>query len=119
MHREMRNLDSPFRHEPPYGLYLLTAVVGSLLVADLWPLLAGWFAGLGIEAGTWKRELYGQRYALLAAVLGGARVLYGSLESLFEGRIGADLALAIACLAAILIREPLVAGEGVFIGLAV
>src|SRR5262249_59094708 len=32
-------------------------------------------------------------------------------------RVGADLALAIACLAAILLREPLVAAEVVFIGL--
>ena len=64
------------------------------------------------------RALFGFRYALIAAVIGGARVLYGSLESLFEGRIGADLALAIASLAAILIDEPLVAAEVVFIGLA-
>ena len=44
-------------------------------------------------------------------------VLYGSLESLFEGKLGADLALAIACVAAILIGEPLVAAEVVLIGL--
>src|SRR5207245_1527462 len=54
---------------------------------------------------------------LLAAVIGGARILYTSLQSLFEGRIGADLALAIATIAAILINEPLVAAEVVFIGM--
>ena len=54
----------------------------------------------------------------IAAVLGGARILYGALDSLFAGRLGADLALALACIAAILIGEPLVAAEVVFIGLA-
>ena len=40
----------------------------------------------------WPREIYGgYRLALVAAVLGGARVLYWALESLLEGRIGADL----------------------------
>jgi len=147
MHREISHTNDPFRTESPLGLYLLTALVGSLLFADLWPLLADWLASQGLETYTWSREvaladlwpaftrwLDSQgltayrglwelfttpfRYSLLAAVLGGSRVLYGSLEALFEGRIGADLALAIACLAAILIREPLVAAEVVFIGLA-
>jgi Cu+-exporting ATPase len=89
-----------------------------LLAADLWPPLSLWLRGQGVEAEAWSRELYGFRYALIAAIIGGARVLYGSLEALFEGRIGSDLALAIACLAAILIREPLVAAEVIVIGLA-
>src|SRR5205085_3459150 len=72
----------------------------------------------GVETYSWTREPFGFRYAMFAAVIGGARVLFGSLEALFEGRVGADLALAVACLAAILIREPLVAAEVVFIGLA-
>lgn len=118
MHREISNADDPFRSESPLGLYLLTAVVGGLLAADLWPLLAGWLRSQGVETYSWPREVYGYRYSLIAAVIGGARVLYGSLEALFEGRVGADLALAIATLAAILIREPLVAAEVVFIGLA-
>jgi len=147
MHREVSHADDPFRSESPLGLYLLTAIVGALLAADLWPLVAGWLKTQGLDTYTWSREfavadlwpglsrwLASQgldsfrgfwdlfttpfRYALLAAVIGGARVLYGSLEALFEGRIGADLALAVAALAAILIREPLVAAEVVFIGLA-
>ena len=118
MHREISRADEPFRPESPLGLYLLTVVIGALLAADLWPLLAGWLKTQGVETVTWPREVYGFRFALIAAVIGGARVLYGSLESLFEGRIGSDLALAIAALAAILIREPLVAAEVVFIGLA-
>src|SRR5262245_21132406 len=118
MHREISHADDPFRTESPLGLYLLTAIVGALLAADLWPLVADWLRGRGVETYSWPREVLGFRYALIAAVIGGARVLYGSLEALFEGRVGADLALAIACLAAILIREPLVAAEVVFIGLA-
>src|SRR5262249_31195986 len=43
--------------------------------------------------------------------------LYGSLDALMEGRVGADLALALACVAAILLREYLVAAEVVVIGL--
>jgi Cu+-exporting ATPase len=118
MHREISHVNDPFRSESPLGLYLLTAIVGGLLAADLWPLVGTWLRGQGIETYSWPRELFGFQYALIAAVVGGARVLYSSLESLFEGRIGSDLALAIACLAAILIREPLVAAEVVFIGLA-
>lgn len=147
MHREISHTNDPFRTESPLGLYVLTALVGALLLADLWPLVAGWLTTQGLETYTWSREVAladlwpgltrwldaqglaayrglwelfttSFRYSLLAAMLGGSRVLYGSLEALFEGRIGADLALAIACLAAILIREPLVAAEVVFIGLA-
>lgn len=118
MHREISHAKDPFRSESPLGLYLLTTIVGGLLALDLWPLLGNWLRGQGVETYSWSRELFGFRYALIAAIIGGARVLYSSLESLFEGRIGSDLALAIACLAAILIREPLVAAEVVFIGLA-
>jgi Cu+-exporting ATPase len=117
MHREISTVDDPFRSESPLTLYLLTVIVGGLLGADLWPVVAGWLKGQGVEAYSWSREIYGFRYALVAAVLGGARVLYTSLEALFEGRIGSDLALAIACLAAIILKEPVVAAEVVFIGL--
>src|SRR5205823_749498 len=47
-------------------------------------------------------------------VLGGSRILYHSLEGLLAGRIGADLALTIACLAAILLGEHSVAALGGF-----
>ncbi len=117
MHREISTVDDPFRSESPLGLYALTALVGGLLAADLWPLVGSWLKGQGVETYSWGRELFGFRYALVAAVIGGARVLYTSLEALFEGRIGSDLALAIACLAAIILKEPVVAAEVVFIGL--
>src|SRR5439155_662017 len=86
--------------------------------ADLWPLAGNWLKSQNLDVYTWEPSLFGYRYALIAAVIGGARVLYNSLESLFEGRIGADLAIAIACLAAIVLKEELVAAEVVFIGLA-
>jgi Cu+-exporting ATPase len=115
MHREISHTDSAFRQDSNLPLYLMTALVGVLIGLDLLPGLAGW---LGISAvANWPVGVGTYSFALIAAVLGGARVLYSSLQSLLEGRIGADLALAIACIAAILIREPLVAAEVVFIGM--
>ncbi|MBX9582533.1 MAG: heavy metal translocating P-type ATPase, partial [Gemmataceae bacterium] len=118
MHRELSPTDEPFRPASPAGLYLLTAVAGGLLAADLWPPAAGWLRGQGLDLPAWGREVFGYRLALVAAVIGGGRALYNSLESLFDGKIGSDLALAVACLAAIVLREELVAAEVVFIGLA-
>lgn len=117
MHREISHADDPFHNESPLGLYLLTALVGALVCADLWPVVANWLKGQGVETYSWARDIYGFRYALLAAILGGGRVLYTSLEALFDGRIGSDLALAVACLAAIVMKEPVVAAEVVLIGL--
>lgn len=92
-------------------VYLLTAAVGLLMAAD-------YVIGVA-DNPAWAgyRTLFGFRLALLAAVLGGARILYHTLEGLFEGRIGADLALTIACLAAILLGEHAVAAMVVFIAL--
>ena len=101
--------EKPGFHAASAPLYLLTAAVGLLLLGDLLaaadPAWAGW------------RSLFGFRLALLAAVLGGSRILYHTLEGLFAGRVGADLALTIACLAAILLGEPSVAALVVFIAL--
>jgi Cu+-exporting ATPase len=118
MHREISHADNSFAPRSNLSLYLLTGLLGLLIGIDLWPALAAWLAERGLSLPAWDREFYtGYRIALIAAVLGGARVLYGSLESLMEGRIGADLAVAIACIAAILFRKPLVAAEIVFIGM--
>src|SRR6516225_9394193 len=118
MHREISHTEQAFYRERNLSLYLMTGLIGILIGADLWPSLAGWLSAKGLELPSWQREFYGNyRFALLAAVLGGARILYGSVESLLEGRLGADLALAIATIAAILIGEPLVAAEVVFIGM--
>src|SRR6516165_3116371 len=117
MHREISHTDGAFEQESRLGLYLLTGLLGALIAADVWPIAARWIASWGPTLPSWSNEPFGYRIALLAAILGGARTLYGSLNSLFEGRIGADLAIAIACVAAILVREPLVAAEIVFIGM--
>ena len=92
-------------------LYVLTALVGGLLLADLW-LAQSW-------AAAWSewRLLFGYRLALWGALLGGARILYHTLDGLASGRIGADLALTIACLAAIVLGEHQTAGLVVLISL--
>jgi Cu+-exporting ATPase len=117
MHREISHGDQKFESESRLSLYLLTALLGVLLAADFWPAFARWVSGWGPKLPTYSNEFYGYRLALLAAVLGGARALYGSLDALFAGRVGADLAIALACVAAILLKEPLVAAEIVFIGM--
>jgi Cu+-exporting ATPase len=114
MHREIAHADAAFQQESRLSLYLMTTALGLLIGADLWPVVVKWAGG---NVWTWPREVFGLRLALIAAVLGGARTLYGALESLWEGRLGADLALALAVIAAILINEPLVAAEVVFIGM--
>ncbi len=115
MHREISHTDSAFHQESNLALYLMTALLGVLIGIDLAPRLAGWVGVAGLAS--WPAGIGPYRFALIAAVLGGARILYGALQSLIDGRIGADLALAIACIAAIWIQEPLVAAEVVFIGL--
>jgi P-type Cu+ transporter len=89
------------------ALVATTVVVGLLLGADL--LLAAW--------GDAYRRPFGVSLSLLAAVIGGGRVVYLALAALFEGRIGADIALAIACVAAAIAGEYFVAAEVVFIAL--
>ncbi|MFO0851606.1 MAG: cation-translocating P-type ATPase [Gemmataceae bacterium] len=118
MHREFDPADRPFQPRSDLGLYALTLLVGGLLLADLWPPLAAWLAGLGLDLPTFAgRQVYGFRLALIAAVLGGAKTLYAALDRLTEGKVGADLAVAIACIAAILMGEPVIAAEVVVIGL--
>lgn len=108
-------------------IYLLTAVVGVLLLADVaLGLVAGTVSDSNTAApavgGAWSKlaathSLFGFRLALLAAVLGGARILYQTLDGLLSGRIGADLALTIACLAAIVLGEHTTAALVVFVAL--
>ena len=117
MHRQISHTDPHFEQEGRLSLYLLTGLLGVVLAADLWPIVHRWLGSWGSGLPSWSNEIGGYRLALMAAVIGGARILYGSLDALFAGRVGADLALAIACVAAILMREPLVAAEVVFIGM--
>jgi P-type Cu+ transporter len=101
--------DEP-HHDPDAerrALVAATVLVGVLLVADL---------VLGAIGSPWQRP-FGVPLALIAAIIGGGRVVYLALAALFEGSIGADIALAIACVAAALLGEYFVAAEVVFIAL--
>ena len=121
MHREISHTDSAFAPQRNLALYLLTGLLGLLIVIDGWPRLVELFGWQGLP--TWPNQIDKYPLALIAAVIGGARILYTSLEGLLEGRLGADLALAIACIAALLLNDEktnegaLIAAEIVFIGL--
>ncbi len=91
------------------SLYGLTAVLGLLLAGHLL------LAALG-KTGP-ARPFGFLDLALLAALLGGARIVYGALVGLLEGNIGADLALAIAVLASLMLKEYWVGAEVVFIAM--
>ena len=95
-------------HDDHRSLYALTAILGVLIGGDL---VFGW---LGWES---FRTPMGVSLAWVAAILGAGRIVYGAVEALAHGRIGADIALAQACLAAIVIGQPFVAAEVVFIAL--
>jgi P-type Cu+ transporter len=110
MHREISHTDTAFAPQRNLSLYFMTAALGLIVAADI----ALWFLNGRQES---PPVFFGFRLAIVAAVLGGARILYTSIESLLEGRLGADLALAIACIAAIYLKEYLVAAEIVFIGM--
>lgn len=70
-----------------------------------------WLTGLSSTYhGWWSPARWG-------AILGTIWTCYGVLENLLEGRIGADLALAQAALAALFLREDFVAAEVVLISL--
>ncbi|MDZ4684099.1 MAG: HAD-IC family P-type ATPase, partial [Planctomycetaceae bacterium] len=88
-------------------LYALTAAVAGLLLLD------GLAGGRIIPLD----GFLGYRWVLWAAVLGGSRILYHMLDGLLRGRIGSDLALTIACLAAIVLGEHQTAGLVVLIAL--
>ncbi len=122
MHREISHIDETFHQESQAGLYVLTGVIGLLIGLDLWPAFAGWLGpklGVALPSLIEGIPIAGTtlRFALIAAMIGGVRILVTSAEGLLAGKLGADLALALAVLAAILINQPLVAAEVVFIGM--
>lgn len=110
MHREISHADSAFQRESFLPLYLFTGLIAVLLVVALLPTLGSW---LGIEAlRSFPAEVFGIRIIMIAAVLGGGRILYTSLQALLDGKLGADLALAIAVMAAIALPETEEGGGG-------
>ena len=90
------------------ALFFLTAVTGLLVAADV----VLWWFGLH----TWRNP-FGINLSLVAAVIGGGRIVYGALSSLLSGEVGADLALAIAMIAALLLEEYWVGAEVVLIAM--
>ena len=119
MHREISHTDSAFGEESNVPLYLMTGLLAVLMALETLPRFGEW-AGWTVFQG-WPREPFGftNGYVKLAAILG-ARAVSSTPrphEDLLDRRIGADVAIAIAFLAAICIREWLVAAEVVFIGM--
>lgn len=95
-------------------IYVLTFVVGLLFAADIG---IGWLQEWGLPQWSAYRSVLGFRLALVAAIVGGARIFYQTTDRLLDGQIGADLALTIACFAAILLGENSTAALVVFIAL--
>jgi len=120
MHREFRPQDmhqadaDPFVAAPEHPdsesrrLYLFTVLLGLLIGGDVL---------LGIAGLPDWRLPGGISLSLVAALLGAVYIVYGALEALLHGRIGADFALAQACIAALVLGQPFVAAEVVFIAL--
>ena len=90
------------------ALVAFTALLGGLIGADLLLSFLGW-GGVGFPLGL--------SLTMIAALLGAVYIVYGTIRSLLQRRIGADLALAQASLAALVIGQPFVAAEVVFIAL--
>src|SRR5262249_7155739 len=102
---------------PDHGAHDHAAEVRALVAATV---VTGVLLGLDVLlglAGSPLQSPVGVRLALLAAVVGGGRVVYLALAALLEGRVGADVALAVATIAAGLLGEYFVAAEVVFIAL--
>ena len=89
-------------------LYALTTLLGLPIGTDVL------FWAIGLES--WRTP-YGVSLMLVAALVGSGRIIYGALEALAHGRVGADVALALASTAALILGEYFVAAEVVFIAL--
>jgi Cu+-exporting ATPase len=122
MHREYRPEELQHLDGGPFGvvdgadphlqgeraLFGFTLLLGVLIGGDILLGLLGWDRA---------RLPLGLSLVMVAAILGAIYIVYGTLQSLARGRIGADLALAQACLAALILGQPFVAAEVVFIAL--
>lgn len=105
-HHHDHDHDHDHPHDPAEErrrLIAVTVVVGLLLAGHLL-----------LPASLWP---FGVSLALIATIIGGGRIVFLALEALFDGRIGADIALAVACVAAAIMGEYFVAAEVVFIAL--
>jgi len=95
-------------HDHERALFCFTALLGGLIAGDVLLGFWGWDRG---------RLPFGLSLAMVAAILGAVYIVYGALQALVHGRVGADLALAQASLAALVLGQPFVAAEVVFIAL--
>jgi hypothetical protein len=90
MHREISHADQKFQSESRLFLYVFTALIGLLLAANLifptgpWRSFAEWAGDNGVPLPK-DNLLFGYQLALYAAIIGGARILYGVLDSLSHG----------------------------------
>src|SRR5437870_13489232 len=84
------------------ALVSFTALLGALIGVDVLLGLLGWDRG---------RFPFGLSPGMIAALLGAVYIVYGTLQSLRQRRLGSDLALAQACLAALVLSQPFVAAE--------
>jgi Cu+-exporting ATPase len=116
MHREYRPQDSDPLAVSGTGagsddglrpLLGFALVLSILIGADL---LGDW---LGLPS--WRP--LGLSLSLTAAILGAVFMVYRALEALVHRRLGADFALAQACVAALVLGQPFVAAEVVIIAL--
>ena len=107
MHREISHSDEIFESNGNLGLYLITGLLALLIGRDLASPIAQWLVSLdiGLEMKPLGREIYGQRVRHDRRRHRRRPGAFRSLEGLLEGRFGADLALAIACIAAISVRR--------------
>jgi cation transport ATPase len=83
-----------------WGYFLFTAAVGVLLLLN----------GLGQFT-----TLFGFNTALLLAIVAGYKIIYQALLDLLNRRLSADLAIAVAAIAAVAVGEYFAAAEVMFI----
>ncbi len=79
---------------------IFTAIIGLLLLLNL----------VGIF-----RTFLGINTAIILTLIGGYKIFYGAVESLFKRKISVDLAIALAAAAALAINQYLAAAEVIFI----
>src|SRR6516225_317477 len=77
MHREISHVDQAFARRSNLPLYVLTALIGAILAVHLWPDFVRLVGGERWGLSTWPQKIYGYDIAFFAAVIGGARILYG------------------------------------------
>ncbi len=89
------------------ALLAFTVFLGVLIGVDL---AAAWLMGRPVR-------VFGISLIWVAGIAGAVHLVYGALRALGGGSVGADFALAQASLAALVLGEPFVAAEVVFIAL--